>query len=355
MNIVVVKNRDIFFKTMKKSIIAIALVVSVLFIPISHAQTINSTDIQNQSRQQLIALLQKMIAILTQQLQIALQQAGSATSTTPASTSSVAQQPTPSSCYYYNTLNQLVQNPSCANQTIPPTPIAQPNSSQASNTSTTTSSQSSGGSVSPTSTSTTPVTTPFISQISPSSVPQADVVNPSCGMTCGVITIMGSNFTPLYNNVFFNGYTKVPNIPSSDGKTLTFTIPYTVDNKTGKVIPTIKEGTYALTVSNSNGASNGMNLVVTNRTIAISPPSGPSYRLVTATAHGFNFTPTNNSINFWTANFTTSTANLSSSDGKVITFSIPTCGTVCPYAFLITAFNGDGISTDGTTQFNITN
>ncbi|HEY4522323.1 MAG TPA: IPT/TIG domain-containing protein [Candidatus Paceibacterota bacterium] len=114
----------------------------------------------------------------------------------------------------------------------------------------------------------------------PLNTPVINYILPSGGPGGTVITINGSNFASM-NTILFNG--TVPNVPSTDGKVIRFTVPLNTPI-----------GTYSLTVINSadtvNGKrSNATNFMVTNPDITEVSPTVVTYgTTVTLTGNGFN-------------------------------------------------------------------
>ncbi len=109
---------------------------------------------------------------------------------------------------------------------------------------------------------------PDISQITFKNLSAADAIpvllelNPGSGMIGTQVTLRGSGFTKKGNAVNFGGVQNaIPNIPSPDGKTLTFTIPARAcpgGVQKGCTQPILKRGNadYEISVSNANGVSN---------------------------------------------------------------------------------------------------
>ncbi len=165
-----------------------------------------------------------------------------------------------------------------------------------------------------------PLTRAEISTLSCDSVPPTggvsiSNVSPAVGPIGTVVTLTGFGFTQNNNTVDFAGGA-IGGLSSSGGiaiacttspscvpgirQTLSFTIPSYVGPycPTGIMCPMIPSrlllpGTYPLTVTNANGASNSVNLTVTGGTTNavsisnISPSSGPVGTMVTISGTGF--------------------------------------------------------------------
>jgi IPT/TIG domain len=93
---------------------------------------------------------------------------------------------------------------------------------------------------------------------------------PAQGPVRALITIHGSGFTPTGNDVHFGKIGGTPNLPSPDGKIVTFVIPWTL-NPCGfrpanlpcpQFRMVVKPGRYDIHVVNANGTSNAVTFTV---------------------------------------------------------------------------------------------
>ncbi|MFZ1074905.1 MAG: peptidoglycan-binding protein, partial [Minisyncoccia bacterium] len=128
-------------------------------------------------------------------------------------------------------------------------------------------------------------------------------LNPTSGPSGTVVVVSGSGFTSANNSVFFSGITSaVADVSSSDGSTLSFTVPSTV-----------APASYNLSVQNSNGTSNSISFAVTAQTTTPAPTCSISASPSSITS-GQSATLTWNSTNATSASITglTSTATTSS-------------------------------------------
>ncbi len=94
--------------------------------------------------------------------------------------------------------------------------------------------------------------------------PRITSVSPSQTTFGSTVTIYGSGFTRYNNSINFAGRSNVSvNIPSYDGTSLQFTVPYTPCSS-GMICPQVvlDYGTYPLSVTNQNGTSNSVQLTV---------------------------------------------------------------------------------------------
>ncbi len=131
--------------------------------------------------------------------------------------------------------------------------------------------------------------------------------NPAPGAT---VTANGTGFTPT-NNTLTIGSSTLSALTSSDGLTLSFTLPVTVT-----------PGAYTVAVNNASGTSNKVKLTVVKPGLpspsisSISPTGGKAGTVVTIT--GDNFSPTGNTVN---TGYDT-LRGVSSPDGETLTITI---------------------------------
>lgn len=196
-------------------------------------------------------------------------------------------------------------------------------------------------------------------------------LSPTSGLVGTQVTITGSGFSEKGNRINF-GYGVVPNLSSSDGRTLTFTVPTSLDPLCRFSIPfcaimskLTTPGTYPVAVTNANGMSSAaINFTVLEGATStpalpvinsISPAQGPVGTEVTLT--GSNFLP-GSSVNIGSGQVDAKI----STDGHVIVFTVPqmvlrTAGctdkfsnctqfsdTLEPGPFVVTVANANGTS-----------
>ncbi len=80
--------------------------------------------------------------------------------------------------------------------------------------------------------------------------PKIDSVLPEAGSLGTQLTLTGSRFTSIKNNILIQGQTLLNDLPSSNGTTITFTLPGN--------IPCQPKAACPIKVSNENGVSNAM-------------------------------------------------------------------------------------------------
>jgi peptidoglycan hydrolase-like protein with peptidoglycan-binding domain len=196
------------------------------------------------------------------------------------------------------------------------------------------------------------------------SAPTLTSLSTTYALPGNVVTIYGTGFDSSNNTVYIGG-TSLRNISSYNGMTLSFTVPANT------------YGTVSVSVGNTFGTSNALTLntggntnvcstypynqngyggycpPATNGQITIYPASGAVGTNVTI--YGWNFTQTNNTVHFGNGII----ANLSSYDGRSISFTVPT--TISGYgyqpiglgAYNVSVTNGSG-QTSGAVPFTIT-
>jgi peptidoglycan hydrolase-like protein with peptidoglycan-binding domain len=171
--------------------------------------------------------------------------------------------------------------------------------------------------------------------------PTISSLSPASGPVGATVTITGSRFTSD-NTVHFNGGV-VPHVVSSNGTTLTFTVPDHLNPAcyynnppcmTFAAPPAVTPGNYSVSVENSFGTSNTLNFTVTGggtttgapQISSIWPSSGPTGTVVTITGSGFT---NDNNIKFDIGAIT----HVSSPNGTTLTFTVPNnVGPSCPYS-----------------------
>ena len=127
------------------------------------------------------------------------------------------------------------------------------------------------------------------------------------------ITIGGWGFTPTNNTIYFGSSYKVENVASSDGYTLTFSV------------PSIPAGAYVISLKNSNGESQTKTFFSVTSATATTPviesimPESAK-RGETVTIKGTGFSATGNMLRTSLGVF----ENIPSVDGTTILFTIPT-------------------------------
>jgi len=102
--------------------------------------------------------------------------------------------------------------------------------------------------------------------LSPARAPVISIITPTSGSIGDKVTLTGTGFTTTGNNINFGGIVNaVVNLSSTDGKTLTFTVPSQLCNQLSgsAVCPPLKPGTYDVWVTNANGRSNSVTFEVT--------------------------------------------------------------------------------------------
>jgi hypothetical protein len=172
--------------------------------------------------------------------------------------------------------------------------------------------------------------------------PTIDHLSPVSGGVATPVTVYGSGFTTNGNTVHF-GNAVIANLISSDGQSVSFTVPAQLN---GYGSQNIGLGLYGVSVTNSLGyTSNVLPFTVTSvlgtsgtpTTSGVTPTSG--HVATQVTIYGTNFTG-NNTVNFGSG----AIANVYSANGTSIVFTIPSyvapvCNTgyACPmYAQAIT-------------------
>ncbi|HWX41388.1 MAG TPA: hypothetical protein VN345_09590 [Blastocatellia bacterium] len=214
----------------------------------------------------------------------------------------------------------------------------------------------------------------MIDVVSDPSVLSVSAVSPGTGIVGAQVTVTGVGFTATGNTVQMVNV-QVPTlrgvtgpIDSADGKTLTLKIPSGICPPCVLSNPpclapcfTLLPGSYRLSVTNSNGLSNGVLFVVSGpvSVSSASPEVAPIGATITVTGEGF--TPADNRVEFVRAADPTSRgliAPLASPDGKTLTFNIPasllpTCffigcqipnTPVSPGSYQLSVMNSNGVS-----------
>ena len=156
------------------------------------------------------------------------------------------------------------------------------------------------------------------------------------------VVVYGSGFDASYNTVYF-GATPIPGFISSNGSSLTFTVPSNASNCSGYgcySFGNTPSGTYQVYVMNTRGTSNRLNFVVLGGVTGVGCgyyggycgggytygiPSisylNPNFGSVgtNITVYGSSFSPRNNSVTFGTGVI----SGLSSLDGTSLSFTVP--------------------------------
>jgi hypothetical protein len=127
------------------------------------------------------------------------------------------------------------------------------------------------------------------------------------------------------------GYATVANAYSYDQKTITVTVPYLPYMTNCYGTPCANPvGTFNVNVSNANGTSNNVSFTLTGSgnsmpvVSSLSPQSGPTGTNVTV--FGSGFVTTGNNVQFGQ----TIIYNLSSYDGRTLSFTVPYLSNSCP-------------------------
>jgi hypothetical protein len=178
--------------------------------------------------------------------------------------------------------------------------------------------------------------TPVASSTTPTST--GTYLSPSTGSVGTIITIHGTGFATTGNTVLVNGMVaaSLESIPSSDGNTITFTMPQTVgpvckSEMCAQYLVDVTPGAYAISVVSNNvpqsigsftvvGTSSATSTPVTGYRSYLAPSSGPVGTVVTI--HGSGFAPTGNQVTM-DGMVAGSLSDLSSPDGKTLTFAVP--------------------------------
>lgn len=172
---------------------------------------------------------------------------------------------------------------------------------------------SSTNTVATTSVGTTSTSTPILVKISPSSGPVGTVVTlTGSGFTSSTL-VSKENITypsPALNSISFGDALVVPwAVTSTDGGTLTFTVPQGFSNLNKFCVPDYSycsgflahataSGTYQVAVENANGTSNAIPFTITSPFTVnsasvlyavsdVNPPQSPADGISTTTVHGF--------------------------------------------------------------------
>jgi hypothetical protein len=100
--------------------------------------------------------------------------------------------------------------------------------------------------------------------------PTISSLAPAQGPVRVLITIRGSGFTSTGNDVHFGKLGGTPNLPSVDGKTVAYVIPWSLNPCTFRPAnkpcpqfrPVVKPGNYEIYIVNANGTSNAATFTV---------------------------------------------------------------------------------------------
>lgn len=161
-------------------------------------------------------------------------------------------------------------------------------------------------------------------------------LSPASGSVGTVVTIHGSGFAKTGNTVLIDGMVAVSleSISSSDGNTLTFTMPQTLgpvckSEMCAQYLVEVTPKAYSVSVVSNNVTQDIGSFTVTGTPLSppttsyrsyLTPSSGPVGTVVTIHASGF--APTGNTITF-NGMVAPSMSNVSSPDGKTLTFTAP--------------------------------
>jgi peptidoglycan hydrolase-like protein with peptidoglycan-binding domain len=124
-----------------------------------------------------------------------------------------------------------------------------------------------------------PIYTPNSPTISPASAgqPTLKMINWGSGQVGQQLVLTGTGFLASGNAVYMNGMLAASNLSSSDGVTLNFTVPayLTSNSDVATNVIQVIPNTYAVSVGNENGTSNGVPFIV------IGPSNTTSSEIVT--------------------------------------------------------------------------
>jgi hypothetical protein len=168
---------------------------------------------------------------------------------------------------------------------------------------------------------------------STSSAPTISSIAPSSSPVYGTITISGTNFSSA-NTVLIDNLAAVSNLSSSNGNSITFTVPPTLSpnctqNMCPQIIELLEPGSHSLSVLTNGVQSNAVNVEIITGTpysntapdIGLSPSSGNVGNTITIEAiSGTSFAPTGNEV-YIDSNLSETAS--SQNNGKDIYLTIP--------------------------------
>jgi len=198
-------------------------------------------------------------------------------------------------------------------------------------------------------------------QIVAASGPTITSISPTSGPRNSLVTITGSGFTSTNNTIKFTGnYIKVvTGIASTNGTSLTFSVPATIDPPFELPL-----GIYSVSVMNSNGTSNSVNFTVTSGTSATAPTISsisPAFGAVgtTVVLRGNNFNASNNRI--WMQRERPGgyplaiIGNPTLVDNSTLQFVVPTTGITAPAPPCVGCESATGPLSAGLYKVNVLN
>ena len=158
--------------------------------------------------------------------------------------------------------------------------------------------------------------------------PHIDSLIPSSAIPGAQVIVQGSNFTPTGNDVKSGSTMIASGLTAAGGNTIIFTV------------PNVPAGQYPITISNQNGTSNEVVFTVLGapHIDSLSPVSAPFNS--TVTINGSGFTPTGNQVKSGSVIIG---LNLSSADGKTLSFIVPD---VSPGTYPVSVQNANGNSNE---------
>ncbi len=170
--------------------------------------------------------------------------------------------------------------------------------------------------------------------VPPTNTLHINSLSPSSGVIGTTVTINGTGFTSDNTINFGNG--AIMHVSSSNGTTLTFTVPSYLNAACYYSYPSclmpsqqVMPGSYNVTVQNGNGTSNPVQFTVTSNPpstqpaiTSLSPSSGSAGTIVTINGSGFYG---NNTVYFG-GSIVSATA---SSNGQMLSFTVPEYITPC--------------------------
>ena len=181
----------------------------------------------------------------------------------------------------------------------------------------------------------------------PTIAPVISSIDPNSGWTGSTVTLHGTGFAVIGNTVNFDEGT-IKDISSSDGTSLTFTVPSSIQLSNGET-KVLRRTTYNVSVSNGYATSNQVKFRISKITMvptisSIDPLSATAGTRVTM--QGTNFLGDNITVNFPSISVST---NSSTNNGRSLTFTVPN---ISPGVYPISVTTGEG--TSDTETFTVT-